>query len=604
MEKEYLLKLRERLSNLSEEEKKLRNVYLSNFAKGLVQGPQLEYDSLNKNWLKYYSVEQIMHDMPKMSIYDYMMKNNLEHKDDCAINYLGKKITFGEFDKMIDDCAKSFKLNGVKPGDIVTICMPNTPEAVISFYALNKIGAIANMIHPLSAQNEIKNFLNEVNSKMIIVIDIAYNKVINIADETKLEKIVTVKASDSMPFIKKYFYNITNKSKLIRDDRYVNWSNFIKSSKMKKENIEKIEYKKDRTSVILHTGGTTGIPKGVELTDDNFNSMVEQFIISASNFERKEKMLTIMPVFHGFGLCSSVHLPLSAGVTIILIPKFNSKKLDKLLIKNKPNHIIGVPTLFKGMINNKKLDKVDLSFIKYIVSGGDLVKDSLETDINDFLRKHNSKAKLSKGYGLSEAVAGVTFAYDCYNKPASIGIPMVATDIKIVEPNTDNELKNGEIGEICVSGPTVMKKYYKNEVETNNSIIAGNLHTGDMGYFDGEILYYSQRKGDMIISSGVNVYPINIEKVIETHDAVASCAVIGIYHPYKIQVPKAYIVLKPGYELTKELIDEIDTLCRKNLNIYSIPYKYEFKDKLPETLLGKVSHKKLEEENKIKILKK
>lgn len=594
--KEY----KEKLSKLSEEEEVKRNIYLKKIQTGEIQGPPIGKLSLDKNWLKKYTDKELSIKIPHMKIYDYMMKDNLNHFNDKAIVYFGKSITYKNLDKKINEFARSLKQDGIKKGDIITVCMPNTPEAIIAFYAINKIGAIANMIHPLSGQQEIKNYLREVNSKMIITIDSSYNKITNIADETNLQKIVLVSPADSMPIWTKMAYKFSQrKNKLTRDIRAISWDDFIKNGSNYNKEIEE-EYEKNRTAVILHTGGTTGIPKGVELTDDNFNSMVEQFLQTANNFERNDRMLTIMPVFHGFGLCSSVHLPLSAGVMINLIPKLNSKKLDKLITKYKPNHIIGVPTLFKGIINNKKLKKVDLSFLKYVVSGGDLVKDSLENDINDFLKEHNSSAKLSKGYGLSEAVAGATFAYNGYNNPTSVGIPMVATNLKIVKSGTNIEVENGEIGEICLYGPTIMKGYYHNETETNSSIKNGWLHTGDLGYYENDSLYFAQRKGNMIISSGVNVYPSNIEEVIEKHDSVSACAVIGIYHPYKIQVPKAYIVLKEGYELTDELKKEIENLCKKNLNVYSVPYRYEFRDKLPQTLLGKINKKELEQGEKSK----
>ena len=588
------------MNNLVINEEKLRDLYLRNLSLGNIQGPLTNIPDVDKKWLRYYSEKQILTKMPEQTIYNYMAKGNIEHDKDIAINYFGKKITYKEFFKKIDECANSLLKSNVNPGDIITICMPNTPEAVIAFYAINKIGAVANIIHPLSGQNEIRDYINEVESKMVITIDMAYNKVLNILDQTNIKKIVTVSPADSMSFLQKEIYPHTkNYVNMIFEDKMVKWDKFIKNGKLlNDDNIAVYPYKKDNLAVILHTGGTTGTPKGVMLTNDNFNSMVEQFMQDASNFERGDKMLTIMPVFHGFGLCSSIHLPLSAGVTTILVPKLDAKKLDKTMNKYKPNHIIGVPTLFKAMLSNKMMKDMDLSYLKYVVSGGDLVKDSLESDINDFLRAHGSKAKLGKGYGLSEAVAGATFAYNGYNELNSIGIPMVDTNIKIVDPETKQNLKENEIGEICISGPTVMKGYYKKEEETSNTLKDNWLHTGDLGYCDNGIFYFAQRKGNMIISSGVNVYPNNIEQVIEMHEAVAACAVIGIHHPYKMQVPKAYIILKEGHEASDGLKEEIDALCRKNLNIYSIPYSYEFREKLPQTLLGKISHKILEEETK------
>ena len=603
MTKEDLIEYKKKLSELTEKEQKMRDNYLRQLATGELKGAITGYPSIDKTWLKYYDEKQILADMPKCTIYRYMLNKNKKHLNDECLIYFGKRITYKEFDKLIDKCAASFIQSNIKNGDIVTICMPNTPEAVISVYALNKIGAIANMIHPLSSQNEIKNYLNEVDSKMIITMDIAYDNVLKIMNNTNLQRIVTVEASNSMPWYIKMIYPFTkNKVKLNKNNKMVNWNEFLKEGK--KTKVIEYPYEENKTSIILHTGGTTGTPKGVELTNDNFNCMVEQFILNADKFQRGDRLLAIMPVFHGFGLCSSIHLPLSVGVSVNLIPKLDLKKLGFLFKKYHINHIIGVPTFFKALLKCDELKNEDLSYVKYVVSGGDIVKDSLENDINDFFKQHNSQAKICKGYGLSEAVAGVTFACDDYNKVGSVGIPMVQTNVKIVEPNTDDELNVGEIGEICVYGQTVMKKYYHNEEETNNTIIDGWLHTGDLGYYDGDVLYFAQRKGNLIISSGVNVYPINIEQIIETHEAVASCAVIGIYHPYKIQVPKAFITLKPGYESSQEIKQEIEDLCKKNLNIYSIPYSYEFREKLPETLLGKISHQRLQEEEKVKVYSK
>lgn len=589
------------VNKLKVDNEKIRKIQAAKIARGEAFGPIAEKLSIDMPWLKYYSDEAIMAEMPKMKIYDYMMKNNKTHVNDVALYYFGKKITYKRLNILIDLCAKSMLKNGVKENDIVTICMPNTPEAVISFYALNKIGAVANMIHPLSGQVQIRDYLNEVNSKLVITMDMVYDKILNVVDETSVNKIVSVTAFDSMPFVMRKLFKFTkNYKKMKSNSKMIRWKSFINEGKSRKNIEAESKYEEDKLAVILHTGGTTGISKGVILTNDNFNSMVEQFLIGANNFERNDKMLTIMPVFHGFGLCSSIHLPLSVGVSAILIPKLDVKNFDKILNKYHPNHIIGVPTLFKSMLNNNKLNNIDLSYLKYVVSGGDLVKDFLENDINEFLRKHGSSVKLCKGYGLSEAVAGVTFAANDYNQPSSIGIPMVDTNMKIVKPGTDEELKQGEIGEICIKGPTIMKRYYQNDNETNSSLINGWLHTGDLGYYSNGVFYFSQRKGNMIISSGVNVYPSNIEHVIEDHEAVSSCAVVGIHHPYKIQVPKAFIILKDGYEGTVELKKELEDLCKKHLDVYSIPYSYEFRENLPQTLLGKISHKELSEEEIIK----
>lgn len=502
-------------------------------------------------------------------------------------------------------------------GDIVTICMPSTPETIISFYALNKIGAVANMVHPLSSENQIKEFINKVNSKMVIMIDSSFNKVKNIIKETNVKKIVGVTPNNSMPLPLKIGYKLSKDStKIENDDMLTKWNDFIEEGKSIKEEVKSIPYTINKASVILQTGGTTGKSKGVVLTNDNFNGMVEQFKVNAKNFERGDKMLTVMPPFHGFGLCSSIHLPLSFGVTAVLIPRVDINKIDKVMMKNKINHIVAVPTLFKGMMNvvnkkskNGKLKNFNLSGLKYAVSGGSLAKNGFEADVDNFFARHGANIKLEKGYGLSEAVAGVTFATGDMKEENTVGIPMIDTEIKIVDQSTQEVLQNNQVGEICVKGPSIMKGYYNNKKETNNTLIDGWLHTGDLGYMKEGQLYFSERKGNMIISSGVNVYPNEIEQIIEKHPAVSACAVIGIYHPYKEEVPKAYVSLKPGYEISDEINEEIQELCKLNLDRYSIPASIEYREELPQTLLGKISHAELKKEeaskiNNVKVYKK
>lgn len=574
---------------------KMHDLYLRDLCVGKRQGSPTGKLSQDKPWLKYYSENQIMNfEVPKITIYEYMMKNNKNCLFDDALFYFGKSFSYGELDNLVNKFASSVLENGIVAGDIVTVCMPNTPEAVIAFYALNKIGVIANMIHPLSGENEIKEFLNESNSKLLLTIDSSVEKVSNIIDDTSVEKTIVVSPSDSMPILTKIGYTLKfGKTKLPSDNKFVSWNSFIKEGR--KNNNMGCPFKENNPAVMLHTGGTTGKSKAVVLTNENFNSMVEQFKNNTSNFERGEKMLTVMPVFHGFGLCSSLHLPLSLGVGCILIPKLEVKDIDKIFDKYHPNHILGVPTLFKGILKNENMNNKDLSYVKNIVSGGDLVKDSLEDTINEFFRNHNANVKLSKGYGLSEAVAGATFATGEYNSYGSVGIPMIGTDLKIVKPGTDYEISTEEIGEICIKGTSVMKEYYNNEEETKNTLIDGWLHTGDLGCYskNKNELYFSTRKGNMIISSGVNVYPNVIEEVIESHEAVAMCAVIGVKDAYSGEIPKAFVVLNEGYDLNQELEDSIQDLCKRNLNKYSVPKKYEYLEKLPQTLLGKVSHKDL-----------
>lgn len=568
--------------------------------------------SIDKPWKKYYTYGQYYKNRDSdTTIFDYMYSRNKKYPNQIALQYFGQKMTYKEFFRKVDQCADSYIKMGIKEGDIVTICMPNTPEAIISFYALNKIGAVSNMIHPLKSETEIKEYINQVKSKMVLCIDIDYDKINNIIDQTNVENVVIASAKDSMPFATKLLYSIGLKKSnnfyktKKRDSRYITWKDFMKKGSYK-NTLPEIKYDKDKTAVIMRTGGTTGIPKGVKLTNKNFNSMVNQFSAIADNFKRGDKMLTVMPVFHGFGLCSSIHLPLSFGITSIPVPQLSSKILRKIMKKYKPNNIIGVPTLWRKLRDDKVISKLNLSNIKYAVSGGDDLKD--EPSINEFLKRQGSEVTICKGYGLSEAVAGVTFSYNGCNPERSVGIPMVNTNIKIVYQGSTDEVNYNEIGEICISGDTVMNGYYENEEETLAALKKHKdgkvwLHTGDLGKMteDG-ILYYVDRSKRMFISSGVNVYSSEIEKVLTTIDEIKNCAVIPIPDQYKGQVAKAFLQLKEGIVLDEELKSKINDVCSKNLDKYHWPKEYEEIDNFPVTDIGKIDYKSLEEKQSNKVI--
>lgn len=590
------------INNLKINEEGLRDLYLRGLLVGEIQGPLTGKLSQDKPWLRHYTEEQIIQYHQAMdngvcdcSIFDYMMKENRQNLDDVAIYYFGKEITYRELEKKINQFASSVMQAGVKAGDVVTLCMPNTPEAVYAFYGLNKVGAVANMVHPLSSSNEICDFLNEAHSKLLVAIDTSFDKIDSILSKTEVKNAVIVSPSDSMPLPLKIGYQLTVGGPKIPDNKkYVTFSNFIK--KGKKQTVESYPYQEDEVTIMLHTGGTTGKSKAATLTNANFNSMVEQFKYNVNNFSRGDKMLTIMPVFHGFGLCSSLHLPLSYGVGCILIPKLEAKEIGKIFKKYQPNHILGVPTLFKGIMKCKDLEGMDLSYVKNIVSGGDLVKNSLEDKINDFFANHGADVVLEKGYGLTEAVAGATFAGGNYNHYGSNGVPMIGTNLKLVKPKTNEEVRIGQLGEICLQGPTVMRGYYKNPEENEKTLQDSWLHTGDMAHIEDGELYFDSRRGDMIISSGNNVYPNVIEQVIEDHDAVSTCAVIGVPDSYKGEVPKAFVVLKDEEYNLEKVQSEIKELCRQNLNKYFVPKEIEYVDELPQTLLGKVTRQGLKEQ--------
>lgn len=554
-------------------------------------------------WTKYYKKEDRKIKIEDISIYQMLVKNNASRDKNVAINYYGTLITYKELFYKINQAANAFRSQGIRRGDIVTICMPNTPEALIAFYAINKIGAVANMIHPLSGEQEIKNYLISTHSVMLIMIDICYEKVKNVIKETDVYKTIVTSASDSMGFLLTFGYQVTQGYKIKkpkRSEEYVYWKDFIRKGLNYRDTAE-ITVGKDTPAVILHSGGTTGNPKGIVLSNGNFNALSTQAKIVFSEVGPKDKVLAIMPIFHGFGLGVSINAPLALGCEVILVPQFNAKKFDKLLEKYKPNILFGVPTLFEALINTNN-EHLNLSMVKYVISGGDSLSPALERRINVFLANHKARIQISQGYGMTESLAAVAVAFGKANKPGSIGIPLPSNYIKIVKPRTQDEVPYGEDGEICISGPTVMLGYLDNEKETNEMLQIHKdgliwLHTGDMGTMDEDgVIFYRQRIKRMIISSGYNIYPAHVEQVIEEHPAVLKCTVVGIPHPYKIEVPKAYIVLKNGYK-PLSVRKSIREHCKKNLAAYAIPYEFEYRKSLPKTLIGKVDFKKLQEEN-------
>lgn len=555
-------------------------------------------------WKKYYSKKDRQVEIPDISLYKIIKEQALMNPNNVAIDYFGKKITYKNFIKEIDKAARSFRCYGIRPGDVVTICMPNMPEGVISFYALNKIGAIANMIHPLSAEEEIKNYLNEADSVMLVAVDICYEKIERILSETKVYKVILVSANDSMPKALSLGYTLTKGLKIRKPksmEVYTYWKDFIKKSELYNYEYE-VKSKKDITSVILHSGGTTGIPKGIVLTNGNLNALALQVKIVFKDIVPGDKILAIMPIFHGFGLGVSVHSGFVLGAEVVLVPQFSAKTFDNLVKRNKPQVIVGVPTLFEALLNNKGFNGMDMSYVKHFVSGGDSLTEKQNDSINEFLRNHGCNIKVEQGYGMTESVAATALAFGKANKPCTIGIPFPGNYFKIVAKGTQEKVKFGEVGEICVCGPTVMQGYYNNEKETNLVLQIhkdGNiwLHTGDIGSMDEDgVITYVQRLKRMIISSGYNVYPQQIEQVIETHPEVLKCTVVAMPHKYKVQVAKAYIVLKEGISPSGSLKKEIKELCEKNLSKFSIPYDYEYRKSLPKTLIGKVDYKQLERE--------
>ena len=558
-------------------------------------------------WLKYYGNTPASLEYPHKTMYEMVEAAAKRHPNHVAYVFMGKKTTYTEFMKRIQAAAQGLYKMGIRKGDKVTICMANTPQALDCFYALNRIGAIPNMIHPLSASQEIAFYLNFSKSKAILTLDQFYYKVAEILPQLENPtEILIAKVVDELPVPLSALYPLTKSARAVKKlpkAGYTLWYDMVKAGKNTKLPAQKSRY--DSCGAILYSGGTTGTTKGIMLSNLNFNALALQ-TIAASGFSMEEisnmKMLSVMPVFHGFGLGIGIHTPLVAGGTCILIPQFNVKVYAKTLMKQKPNLIPGVPTLFEALLRTEDLEGADLSFLKGIFSGGDSLSPELKKKVDAFLREHNCSEQIREGYGTTECVTASCLTPKDYARQGSIGVPFPDTYYKIVEPGTTNEVGPNIEGEICISGPTVMLGYMDNPYETANTLrrhYDGRiwLHTGDLGHMDQDgFVYFRQRIKRMIITSGYNVYPSQLENIIDANDKVLISCVIGVKDPYRVQRVKAYVVPMPGVEPSEALKQEILDYCSGRIAKYAMPREIEFRKELPKTLVGKVAYRVLEEE--------
>ena len=561
--------------------------------------------SASAPWIAFYGNTPVSIDYPHKTMYQLLEATAKKYPANIAYTFMGKQTTYAEFMRRIEAAAKGLTAMGITRGDRVTICMANTPQAVDCFYALNRIGAIPNMIHPLSAAGEIVFYLNASHSKAILTLDQFYDKVAGILPELKQPcEILIAKVADELPFPLNLVYPHTKGGKHpLPKSGYTLWTTMVNAGR--NTPLPPDTGKWNDCGAILYSGGTTGTTKGIMLSNLNFNALGLQ-TIAASGYTAQEisgmKMLSIMPVFHGFGLGIGIHTALIAGGTCILVPQFSVKVYADILKKQKPNLIPGVPTLFEALLRADNLADTDLSFLKGIFSGGDSLSPELKRKVDAFLKEHNCSEQIREGYGTTECVTASCLTPKDYARSGSIGVPFPDTYYKIVRPGTTEEQPANREGEICVSGPSVMLGYMDNPEETAQTLRSHGdgriwLHTGDLGHMDEDgFVYFRQRIKRMIITSGYNVYPSQLENIIDGHEKVLLSCVIGVKDPYRVQKVKAYVVPMPGIEPSEALKQELLDYCVTRIAKYAIPREIEFRTELPKTLVGKVAYRVLEEE--------
>ena len=619
MTKEDLIKLKEKLSLLSEEEKKQRDLYLRKLANGELQGPPVGYPSIDKPWLKWYEesfVEKKYESKLNNSVSQELSKLYSKFSHDIAISYFGKNILYSELKEKSEQFAKGLLKLGVNPGDIVTICVPCVPEFAYFFDAINRVGAISNWIDFRIGRDELIASFKDINSNIIITfggVDQKVNEAIEIHNSdiscTAFNHIIKINPSDSMInpmkmilLLKEHFSS--KQSELIKKITIP-----LKQFVMDVDDIRlpKLENLGDSPAAIVYTGGTTGRSKGVILTNNNLNSLVDNYNHSSLQLNETDSFLHFLPPWTAYGI-AIYYFVLSRGMECKFIPKLDPSTYDRLIKREKPSSTTGIPKNLEILVNSKYISQNDdLSFFKYVGVGADSLSEQLELESNLFLKNHNSPASVSKGYGMTETCATFTTTSDGINKVKSVGIPFYRNEIMIYNNDTNCEVQTGQYGEILMSGPSVMKGYYNNTEETSNVLKTHDgkiwMHSGDIGYIDEDgFLYIIGREKKMFVRSGFKLFSSEIENAVSHHDAVKNVCAVGVENEFEGSVPVVSIVLKEKYSgkgLENTIIHEINEICKSKLYEYYFPINYRIVDELPYTRNGKVDFKKIKKECEI-----
>lgn len=536
---------------------------------------------------------------PDLSMYGMFKKRAVAEPGKVAGEFMGKRTTYARLLSQVDRVSSSLSDMGLAKGERVLVCLPNCTQAAIVFYAINRCGAISEMIHPLSPKNEMVHYIADSKAKIAIVLDLFADKFLDSVGTTTLESLIVVSAKEYLtPVGKTYYYLKAGRKLPDFDIKGVHlFPRLLECERLSEEVVTR----GSDPALILHTGGTSGKAKGALLSNLNMNATALQTVAACGEIDRTFlKMLSVMPVFHGFGLCIGMHMMLIEGGTCIFVPRFTPDSYAKLIVKKRPNYIAGVPTLFEHMIRSKSLNKADLSCLKGIFVGGDSLTENLRVRMEEFFKERNCFTPVREGYGLTECVTASCLTPQGEHRPGSVGLPFADTIYKIVVNGTEETAPCGAEGEICISGPSVMMGYVDDPAETAKTLRIHSdgrkwLHTGDLGSIDPDgFVYFKQRLKRIIISSGYNIYPSQIENLLDSHPMVSCSCVIGVPDDIRRESAKAYIVLKKKAENLDTVVADIRGYCKDNLALYSVPREFEVLDELPRTLIGKVAYSALQ----------
>ncbi len=511
--------------------------------------------------------------------------------DTVAYIYMGKKITYRELEGLVNRFARALGDIGVKKGDKVAMLLPNIPEIGIANHAVYRLGAVTSMNNPLYTERELEQQLNDSDAEVLITLDLLLPRALKLKDKTKIKSIITCHINDFLPFPKKQLFPFVKKDMYRKVTPQADVYEFMDLLNKYPDTPVENAARWDDIAALIYTGGTTGASKGAMLTHANISSVVQIFRAWFPDLnDADESLLGVYPIFHSAGYSVSQNLPFWCGWTCVLVPRPTPEVIVEMLKKFKPTFLPGVPTIYTGLLENKEFCSMDLSFVKgYFAGAAPLPEDT----VNKLRDLHN--ASIYDVYGATENTAFATATpWGGKIKTGTVGVPLPNTEVKIVDLETgEKELPTGESGEICIKGPQVMKGYYKKEAETRESLRDGWFHTGDIGFFDDEgYLLVIDRKKDLIIGSGFNIYPKEIDEILFDHPGIIEACTIGVPDAYRGETVKAYVVRKQGTALTeKEIID----YCRANLAAYKVPQEIEFIDELPKSAVGKILRRELRE---------
>ena len=568
--------------------------------------PLTGYPSIDKPWLKYYSEEELaITEPPKGTLFDVIFDHNKNYTKEIAIEYYGRNISYGELFEQIEKCCRNLSALGVKRGDIVAIqSMPN-PQVIVLMYALNKMGACGNMLYPDAKAMDVIASMEKTDSGLLFALDKIYEQYEVDLPRSFNKTVILMNIMDEMgPVAKLFAYQKGKYRKTNQAIHTISWKQFICGSGADYQ----ICHDENLPAFMLRTGGTTGIPKEVVLSSHNFSAMsgsehLARVCVGGKKWERKSKCLLLQPPFIAFGIGNGIHNAFSFGFRLIVVLDVSPQAIAKLFVKYKPNIIVAGTVQIGQMIQDLADEKVDLSSVEMLAVGGDAISAKLENEINGFLEQHNCKAKMTKGYGLTEISASVIIETINAHRIGSVGIPIALCNMKVIDENTGEELPYNTQGEICLSSPGIMLGYYHNPKATDEIIEIKDgvkwLHTGDVGEIseDGFLTITGRIKRIIVVKEGNiyhKVFPIVSEEKFLKIPELKEISIVGRSNPDTANELVSFFVLENN-EKAEQMKKILKAYADQELESFERPCEFVFIDKLPRTLIGKVDYRKLEE---------